>query len=141
MGDASAIDCRFSRAPFGQLLRAAKGAADNKELGMRRLRRDRLGAEDRREQAREPGVEVLAPELGQLAGPLSLLPDDPGFPEDPEMMSHGRLGDPELDRSTRAGLIAPGQPEHDLEPLRIAERVANARQLDPVPPRAMQIRW
>src|SRR5215475_12082866 len=126
MGDASAIACRFWRAPFVQRLRAAKGAADNKELWMRRLRRNRLGAEDRREQAREPGVEVLAPELRQLAGPLSLLPDDPGFPEDPEMMGHGRLGDAELDRSTRAGFIAPGQPAHDLEPLRIAEGVEHA---------------
>ena len=107
---------------------------------MSRLRRNRFRAEDRVDQARELGVEVLAPELRQLAGPLSLLPDDPGFPEDPEMMGHRRLGDPELDRPARAGLIASGQPAHDLEPLRIAEGVQHARQLDFVPLRVMELR-
>jgi hypothetical protein len=109
-------------------------------MAKRSTDRHGIGAENRVDQAREPGVEVLAPELGQFAGPFSLLPDDPGFPENPEMMRHGRLGDAELDRSAGTGLIASGDSPHDLEPLRIAEGVENARQLDLIPLRVMQLR-
>src|ERR1700754_4515720 len=132
--------CRIWRGAFVDLLRAAKGATVKKELQMSRLSRNGLGAEDRIDQAWEACVEILASEFGQLAGPLALLADDPGLPQDAEVMGHRRLGDAQLDRATGAGLLAAGQDADDLEPLRVAEGVQDARQLDLIPLRVMQLR-
>src|SRR4051812_38734535 len=99
MGGFSAMPCRILAPPFVLSVTTARGAVIEKERQMSRLRRNRFGAQDRVEQAGEPSVQVFAPELSQLAGPFSLLPDDPGFPEDTEVMSLGGLGDPELDRA------------------------------------------
>jgi hypothetical protein len=113
-----------------------------KEPQMSRLRLsgDRVGAEDRIDQAWKACVEILASEFGQLAGPLALLTDDPGLPQDAKVMGLRGLGDAELDRAAGAGLVGLGQPAHDLEPLGFAEGVQYARQLDLIPLRVMQLR-
>ena len=111
-----------------------------KELQMSRLSRNGLRAEDRIDQAWKTCVEILASEFGQLAGPLALLVDDPGLPQDAKVMGLRRLGDAQLDRPAGAGLVGLGQSAHDLEPLRVAEGVQYARQLDLIPLRVMQLR-
>jgi hypothetical protein len=101
---------------------------------------DSLRAENRVEQAGEASVEILATKLGELRGPLALLADHAGLPQDAVVVGHRRLGDPELDRPTRTGLSGVRQPPDDLEPLWVTESVQNRRELDLVAIRMMKLR-
>ena len=92
------------------------------------------------EQAREAGVQISAPQLGELRGPAALLSDHSGLAKHPVVVGHRRLRDAELDRPAEAWLVTAGKGAHDLEPLRVAQRVQNGRQLDLTPIRVVQLR-
>src|SRR5262245_2778230 len=100
-------------------------------MGLDRHRRGRVGGgEDGVEQARKPGIEVLTSQRGLLGGPCSLLPDDAGLAQNPEVVRHRRLRHPELDRAAGQWLRGPGQFAHDLEALRVAQRMQHGWKLE-----------
>src|SRR3954451_9085367 len=105
---------------------------------VRRLDVNGLRGQHSVQQAGETGLEVAPTELGELRRPLALLTDHAGLPEDPGVVGHRRLGDTQLDRSTRTRRSAVGERPNDLEPLRVAERMQHGRQLDLAPIGVMQ---
>src|SRR3954451_9984199 len=97
---------------------------------VRRLDVNGLRAQHSVEQAREPRVEVLAPQLGHLRRPLALLADHAGLAEGPEVMGHRRLAEVEVEGAARARLGVLVEAPDDLQPVRVAEGVQDGRQLD-----------
>src|SRR5581483_166992 len=63
----------------------------------------------------------------------------PGLAEDPVVVGHRRLRDAQLDRAAGTRARRVGQPPDDLEPLRVAERVQNGRQLQLFPIGVMKL--
>jgi hypothetical protein len=78
------------------------------------------------QQARKAGVEVVAAQAVQPPGALVALADDSGLPQHPEVATLSRLADRQRER--RAGQLttgtSPGQPGHDRQPYRVAQRPA-----------------
>ncbi len=79
--------------------------------------------EDRREQAREAGLEVLAAKRVEARRPLAALADDAGLPQHLEVVRAGRLRHRHVEAAAGAGAVAAGEVADDLQPHRVAERV------------------
>src|SRR5919106_776238 len=100
--------------------------------------RNRLRTEDCLQQPRKACVEVLVPERGELGRPLAPLLDHAGLAEGPEVVRHRRLRETGPEIAAGAWLRLRREPPDDLEPMRIAERMKHARELDLVALRVME---
>ena len=88
------------------------------------------GLEDRREQAREAGLEVVLAQRVDALGALLALPDDTGLAQDLEVVGAGRLRDRHVEAAAAAALELAGQPADHQEADGVAEGVEDGRELD-----------
>src|SRR4051794_19774711 len=87
------------------------------------------GAQNGVEQAREPGLEILAPQRVEPRGALLALANDAGLAEDLEVVGAGGLGDGHVEG--RAGLLGVRVQRGDhLQAHGIAERMEDGAQLE-----------
>ena len=99
------------------------------------------GLEDRREQTWEAGLEVVVAQRVDTLGPLLALPDDPGLPQDLEMVSHRRFGHRVREAPATALPARLGKFADDPEPDGIAEGVEHALEVDLVAFRVRDHAW
>jgi hypothetical protein len=86
--------------------------------------------QDRREQAREAGLEVFAAQRVEARGSLGALVDHAGLSKDPEVMGAGRLRDRDVEARARSLAVAGCQRGDDLQAHGVAERMQDRAELD-----------
>jgi hypothetical protein len=85
--------------------------------------------QNRREQTRKAGLEMVTAERVDAGCALRTLVDDAGFSKHLEVMSAGRFGDGKFE-APASQLVALGQRRDDLEPDWVAEGVKHCGEVD-----------
>src|SRR5665213_1063980 len=111
-------------------------AARLDELGLER--RMRRSSEDRVEEAREAGVEIVTSQAVEARGALLELANHARLAQNPKMMRQRRLGHGQSESAAAARRGVSSQRGDDTQPLGIAQRVQHGLELQFVNCRVME---